>query len=384
MELELTRSLRISGSAGSAERVTRALLERAGIQVGGSASHDIQVHDPSFYRRVLRDGLLGLGESYMEGWWDTESLDACMERITRADLDGVIRGSVRLLAYALYAALANLQRPARAFEVGRRHYDLGNDLYRAMLDPRMIYSCAYWEGGAETLAEAQEAKLELVCRKVELSANRRLLDVGCGWGGLARFAAERHGAHVTGVTVSEAQAADAVRACAGLPVDIVLRDYREITGTFDAVVSVGMMEHVGPKNYRAYMDMMDRCLARDGVGLIHTIVANTPQDGIDPWFHRYVFPNAVLPSLSALLRAMEGRFVVEDVHNFGPDYDRTLLAWHQKLGRRWSELPPRYDRRFRRMWSFYLLTCAAGFRARRLQLCQIVVTKKRPRKPRCR
>ncbi len=330
---------------------TRAeeLLAHAGVRVDGGRPWDIRVHDGRLFSRVLAEGSLGLGESYMDGWWECDRLDELIHRVLSADLDTRVVPWKDALRVA-WARLVNLQRPGRAFEVGRRHYDLGNELFERMLDRRMIYSCGYWKDAA-TLDAAQEAKLDLVCRKLELRNGMRVLDIGCGWGGTARFAAERYGASVVGVTVSAEQAALARRMCAGLDVEILLRDYRALEGTFDRVLSIGMFEHVGVKNYRTYFEVVRRHLAPDGLFLLHTIGSNRSLRKNDPWTERYIFPNSMLPSARQIAAAAEGRCVLEDWHGFGPDYDRTLMAWHANVERHWPELAGRYDERFHRMWT---------------------------------
>ncbi len=367
----------------SAEALIRELFEAAGVRIGGTGRHDLQVHDPRFYRRVLGDGNLGLGEAYMDGLWDSPAIDEMIARLLQGGLYDRARTGPREIALFLGARFCNLQRIGRAFEVGRRHYDIGNDLFEAMLDSRMIYSCAYWRS-AHALEEAQLAKLDLVCRKIGLKPGAKVLDLGCGWGGFARHAAENYGAEVTGLTVSREQAELAERRCRGLPVEIRLQDYRAVHGRYDAVISLGMLEHVGPKNYRTYMEVSFRCLAPHGVSLIQTICGNRSARYVDPWMNRYIFPNGVIPSLDQLSRAMQGLFVMEDVHNFGPYYDRTLLAWHENLCAAWPHLGAHYDERFRRMWNYYLLSCAATFRARHHQLVQLVVTRAGAPQPDCR
>jgi len=367
----------------SAEGFVRSLLERAGISVGGSAPHDIVVHDRRFYARVARDASLGLGESYMDGWWDCPAIDQMIARIHRAKLAEAVRGSWKLTAAALRARLFNLQSRKRAFEVGERHYDIGNDLYRAMLDARMVYTCAYWNG-ATTLEEAQEAKLDLVCRKLGLQPGMRVLELGCGWGSFAKFAAEKYGVSVTGYSVSKEQIALGRELCAGLPVNLRLDDYRNAAGKFDRVVSIGIMEHVGPKNYRTYMEVADRCLAPGGMSFVHTIGCCVSDALCDPWTHKYIFPNGQVPSVAQLAKAMERLFVIDDVHNIGPHYDPTLMAWHARFTAAWSKLRAYYDERFYRMWTYYLLMSAAAFRARYLQLYQIVMTRGDAPQPACR
>lgn len=368
--------------ARRADEACRELLARAGITVNGPNPWDIQVHDERLYTRALRDGSLGVGEAYVDGWWDCEALDQMMERLFRARLDIAIKENWVFLAHALRARFFNLQ-VARPFEVAHKHYDIGNDLYEAMLDPRMVYTCAYWKD-ATTLEEAQRAKLELVCRKVGLRPGMRVLDLGCGWGGFASHAAEHHGVSVVGYTVSKEQVAWAQERYSHLDVEFRLDDYRNATGTFDAVVSIGLMEHVGAKNYRSYMELVDRCLVPNGTAFIHTIAGTLSRQQIDPWFHKYIFPNASFPTLTTLGAAMEGLMVAEDIHNIGEHYDRTLMAWWQRFDAAWPTLRARYGDRFYRLWKYYLLVSAGGFRARNINLLQVVMTRQGTPQPDCR
>jgi len=351
---------------------TEELLALADVRIGGPRPWDLTVHDDRLYARVLAHGSLGLGESYMDGWWDCDALDEFIHRILRANLDERVQPWKDALR-VLRARLTNLQKPSRAFQIGRRHYDIGNDLFSRMLDRRMIYSCAYWRDAA-TLDEAQEAKLDLVCRKLGLRPGLRVLDIGCGWGGTARFAAERYGVSVLGVTVSAEQAAYGQRLCEGLDVEIRLQDYRRVEGTFDRVLSIGMFEHVGYKNYARFMRSVRQRLADDGLFLLHTIGGNRSVRRNDSWTDRYIFPNSMLPSTRQIAAAIEGTFVLEDWHGFGPDYDRTLIEWHRNFARHWPELEARYGERFRRMWTYFLLSSAGGFRARKNQLWQLVLS----------
>jgi len=244
-----------------------------------------------------------------------------------------------------------------------------------MLDKGMNYSCGYWQK-AKTLDDAQEAKLDLICRKVNLSPGMAVLDIGCGWGGFARYAAENYQANVTGITVSSKQVKWARDYCHDLPVTILLQDYRDQKGTFDRIISIGMFEHVGVKNYRKYMKVVHRCLKSDGLFLLHTIGGNRSVGTCDPWLTKYIFPNAMLPSARQITSAAEGLFVLEDWHSFGPHYDTTLMAWHDNFTWGWEQLSPGYDERFYRMWTYYILCCAGSFRARDNQLWQIVFSKK--------
>jgi len=358
--------------AGLQRRVT-LLLHEAGVTVGGDQPHDIHVHDPQFHTRVMAQGSLGLGESYMDGQWDAASLDGFLYHLMQAHLDERVH-SWRDVADGLKARLFNLQAGSGSFEVGRRHYDLGNDLYEAMLGQRLVYSCGYWRD-AQDLDGAQEAKLDLICRKLGLRPGQHVLDIGCGWGEALKFAAVRYGVSGVGITISQEQADYARQLCAGLPIEIRLQDYHDLNETFDAIFSVGMFEHVGDKNYRGYFEVARRCLHPPGLFLLHTIGGNLSRHRTDPWIARYIFPNSMLPSAAQVTAAFEGLFVLEDWHNFGTDYDRTLQAWRLNVENAWPQLDPqRYDERFKRMWRFYLAASMASFRCRHAQLWQLVLS----------
>lgn len=353
-----------------------ALLERADVRVGGTREWDIQIHHPQVLQRILAQGSLGLGESYMDRWWDCERVDEFIARVLRARLDRRV-GSPGLWLSVLRARVMNLQSVARAWQVGREHYDLGNDLYQAMLDPYMAYSCGYWTR-ATTLEQAQEAKLDLICRKLGLVRGMTLLDIGCGWGSLLRFAAEHYGVHGLGLTVSAEQAKWGAEKAKGLPIRFELTDYRQfnVNGSqrFDRIASIGMFEHVGHKNYRDYMAMARRSLIDDGLFLLHTIGKNQTHLNIDPWIEKYIFPNGALPALSELTAAAEQDFIIEDIHNFSADYDKTLMAWYERFEAAWPTIQTNYTERFHRMWRYYLLCCAGTFRARDNQLWQVVLS----------
>lgn len=350
----------------------QSLLAAADVRLDGSRPWDMQVHDPRLPARLVAGGSLALGESYMDGGWDAQSLDGFLFHLLDARIDQRARGWADIRD-ALRARLFNLQAGRRSYVVGERHYDLGNDLYKAMLGKRLVYSCGYWRV-ADNLDDAQEAKLDLICRKLDLQPGMRVLDIGCGWGEALKFAAERYGVSGVGITISREQAAYARELCAGLPVEIRVQDYRELDERFDRILSVGMFEHVGVKNYRTYFDVARRSLAEDGLFLLHCIGSSRSVRQTDPWIAKYIFPNSMLPSAAQITRANEGHFVIEDWHNFGADYDRTLQAWRANIERAWHTLPPRYDRRFRRMWRYYLAGSMASFRARRIQLWQLVLS----------
>jgi len=359
--------------SGTPSEKIQSLLALADIHVNGSRPWDPQIHNDELYSRVLVGGSLAFGESYMDGWWDCEALDDMFTRLLRAKLPSRLRGlaKVKLMLSAAQHQVFNFQSRARAFQVGEAHYDIGNTLYEKMLDPTMSYSCGYW-AEAENLQQAQFNKLDLICRKLKLEPSMRLLDIGCGWGGLAEHAARHYGAQVTGITISREQQKLARERVAGLPVDIELIDYRDLTGRFERVVSVGMFEHVGPKNYRTYFETVAQLLKGNGLFLLHTIGEEHTTRAPDAFIHKYIFPNGKVPSREQINNASLDILRLEDWHNFGPDYDRTLMAWQQNFEHAWPTLAGDYDQVFYRMWRYYLSCCAGYFRSRKGQLWQLV------------
>ncbi len=353
------------------KRRAQSLLQRADIRINGNRPWDITVHREEFYGRVFREGSVGLGESYMDGWWDAPALDQFFEHIFRADLDESRIPDWPALRLHILSLLLNVQKKSRSAKVGEDHYDLGNDLFEAMLDKRMVYTCGCWTG-AQGLNRAQEAKLDFVCRTLNLQPGMTVLDIGCGWGGFAKFAAENYGARVTGITISKEQAAFTQQRCAGLPIEIRVQDYRDLQGQFDCAVSLGMFEHVGYKNYRTYMNVVRRAIAGCGRFYLSCIGKNRSVRITDPWIEKYIFPNSMLPSLKQIGAATEGLFVLESLQNWAADYDRTVMAWFNNFKSHWSELRRRYDERFYRMWEFYLMASAGSFRSGKLQAWQIV------------
>jgi len=360
----------------SSKEAVKALISRADIRINGNRPWDIKVKNEDLYKRVLVKASLGLGEAYMDGWWDCPAPDQFFDHLIRADLDKIVRGDWKIILAGARAHVSNLQSVGRAFQIGKQHYDIGNDLFEGMLDKRMVYSCGYWKN-VNTLDEAQEQKLELICQKLELKPGMRLLDIGCGWGSLLEYAAIRYGIEGVGVTVSGEQAKLARSRLKGLPIRIVVEDYRKITGKYDRIASVGMFEHVGFKNYKDFMGIVNNCLNPGGLFLLHSIAENSTDTHLDPWINKYIFPNGLLPSISQIGKASEGVFVMEDWQNFGPDYDKTLMAWSKNFKKVWPDIKDKYDERFYRMWEYYLLSCAGAFRARGVQLWQIVYSKDR-------
>jgi cyclopropane-fatty-acyl-phospholipid synthase len=358
-------------SAGPKSYFT-GILKDAGIEIGGSRPFDVTVHDDRLWGRAISHGTLGFGEAYMDGWFDSDALDQFIYKLLEYDIYAHLKPDLGLALSFLRGRLLNLQR-SRVTEVGERHYDIGNDLYAAMLDKRMIYSCGYW-AEATTLDAAQEAKLDLICRKVGLAPGMKVLDIGSGWGGFLKFAAERYGIEGVGITISKEQAAYAEATTGALPIETRLMDYMALEGQFDRVISIGMFEHVGYKNYDAYFRKVRSLLRPDGLFLLHTIGNNFTSTHGDPWTEKYIFPNGMLPSIRQISSSIERVFVMEDWHNFGADYDRTLMAWWANFDAAWPDLRDKYGDRFWRMWRFYLHVFAAMFRARNIHLWQVVLS----------
>ena len=358
------------------QSLVKELLSLANIEINGSNPWDIQVHDDRFYKRAVTEVELGLGESYMDNWWDVEKLDEMIYQIIRADLQNKVKHNLKVALQLAGFYIINMQARRRAFIIGERHYDLGNDLFQNMLDKRMNYSCGYWKN-ATTLDEAQENKLDLICKKLYLKPGMKVLDIGCGWSAFGKYAAEKYGVEVVGLTVSKEQVALGKELCKGLPVEFRLLDYREVNDKFDSIVSVGMIEHVGYKNYKEYFQIAERNLEGDGLFLLHTIGEVRSTKNTDAWTHKYIFPNGMLPSISQLGKAIEGIFVMEDWHNIGADYDKTLMSWFDNFNNSWDKIKNKYNERFYRMWKYFLLSSAGAFRARsKNQLWQIVLSKK--------
>jgi len=361
-------------NATAPERLVPELLARADVEINGSRPWDLHVHHDRFFQRLAAGGSMALGESYMDGWWDCEALDQFFDRILKHRLDRKAKKSLKTWWCGIKAMCTHSPGRWRAFSIGRHHYDIGNDLFTLMLDNWMNYSCAYWHN-ADSLDNAQEAKMDLICRKLKLQPGMHLLDIGCGWGGLAAYAAQHYGVEVLGITVSQEQQKLARQRCKDLHVEIELMDYRDLNKTFDRIVSVGMFEHVGVYRYRTFMRTIRRCLTADGLFLLHTIAGNRSVRRCDPWIARYIFPNSMLPSSRQISTTAEKLLYLEDWHSFGPDYDLTLMAWYRNFIENWHQIKQAYDGRFFRMWSYYLLCSAGAFRARRNQLWQIVFSR---------
>ena len=350
------------------------LLQLADVTIDGDSPWDIKVKDDRVYPVLLQDGSLGLGESYMDGWWDCEQVDQLIARLISADLENKVRQNKKFLFRMLLSRFVNFQTRKQSLEVGRVHYDIGPDLYRQMLDTEMNYSCGYWKN-ATTLDEAQKDKLELSCQKLKLEPGMKVLDIGCGFGAFAKYAAKNYMVNVVGVTISEQQALWAKENCKGYPVEIRFQDYRDVTEIFDRVVSIGMFEHVGKKNYKDYMLLVFNSLVDDGLFLLHTIGTTCVESGTDAWISKYIFPNSILPTARDIPDACMGKFVIEDWHDFGLDYVKTLRAWYNNFTSHWYSLRNNYDQRFFRMWTYYLSLFMGSFQVRHIQVWQVVLSK---------
>lgn len=375
MSLTATSSspLRATRSSPARHGPMQDLLAKADIRVNGSRPWDIQLNAPHVLDRIASHGSLGLGETYVNGDWEAERLDEFFSRVLRARLDREVK-PLRLLLPVLRQRVFNRQNGKRAWQVGTVHYDLGNDFYQSMLGPSMTYSCGYWKN-AGTLDQAQEAKLELACRKLRLEPGMRVLDIGCGWGSFMAHAARHYGVKCMGITISKAQAEFIRHRDPGLPLEVQLRDYHDLQGRFDRIVSIGMFEHVGTRNYRTFMRVARRCLTDDGLFLLHTIGKNERGGATEPWIEKHIFPNARLPAIGDISDAADGLFVIEDLHNFGADYDKTLMAWHANFEAAWPRFAELFGERFHRQWRYYLLSSAGAFRARDVQVWQWLLSK---------
>lgn len=362
-------------SDNKAKIIIQKLLSRADIEINGSRPWDPQIHNEALYSRVLREGSLGLGESFMDGWWDVEALDQFFYKFFVADLTKQTSLPLREKLSIAKAYLLNLQTKKDSLKVAHQHYDLSFEMYMSFLDPYNQYSCAYFKDTTD-LNKAQEQKLDLICNKLQLSSKDKVLDIGCGWGGFAKYAATKYGCSVTGITISKEQAKYAIEDTKGLPVEINVQDYRDLQGRFDKIVSVGMIEHVGNKNYRNLFLKVHKLLSDSGLFLLHTIGNSDSQIGVEPWMNKYIFPNSEMPGGSQLVKAADKLFITEDWHNFGAYYDLTLMAWYKRFDKNFYKFKnDQYNERFYRMFKYYLLICAGLFRARDKQLWQIVFSK---------
>lgn len=358
------------------QRAIRRALDKADVQIGGSRSGDITVNDPKFYRDVFMSGALGLGESYMDGSWDSDRVDLFIEKILRS---GNYANDWRWPAciHRLKGRLFNQQTRTRSRDVVEQHYDQNFELYQTFLDPYNQYTVGYFRG-TDDLNEAQEKKLELICKKLQLKKSDRVLDIGCGWGGFAKYAAEKYGCEVVGITLSDEQLRHAKELTQELPVEIRQQDYRDLRGEkFDKIAAIGVVEHVGYKNYREFMEVVHASLNEDGIFFVDTIGQKFSSTAGDPWTNKYIFPGGMLPSLEQLAEASKGLFIQNgDVEDLDQDYYKTLRAWDDNFQRNWSpQIASKYPENFYRMFRYYFNSFAGAFKAERIHDWHIVYNK---------
>lgn len=325
-------------------------------------------------KALLVEPELGFGDSYSSGDLEIEgdlvTLVEMAARVAPRKPNLFVRFGKWLYrrgATTLMAARSNIQH----------HYDLGNEFYRLWLDERMVYTCAYYERPDMTLEEAQFAKMEHVCKKLRLRPGQQVIEAGCGWGSLAMHMARHHGVHVRAFNISREQLDYAwerakAEGMAG-QVEFVMDDYRNITGTCDRFVSVGMLEHVGPENYATLGDVIQRTLRPDGLGLVHSIGRTYPTP-LSAWLEKRIFPGAYIPTIREMMSVFEPRFSVLDIENLRMHYAQTLLHWLGRFEASAGQVRAMYDEKFVRSWRMYLASARAGFLSNTVDLFQVVFT----------
>lgn len=347
------------------------LFEKADITINGSRDWDIQVHNKQFLSRVLRDGTIALGESYIEGWWDAKRIDQFIYKLLKSGIVSYMQKPLIQKWYDLKSKAINKQSKTKALKNASFHYNLGNRLFESTLDKSMNYSCAYWRN-AKTLNQAQENKMHLICKKLKLEKGMKVLDIGCGWGGFAKFASEKYGVKVTGLTISKDQFDYAKKYCKKNNVEILLEDYRDHIGQYDRIICVEMMEHVGSKNHRKFVEKVYQNLKKEGLFLLQCISVNKILERNDPWIDKYIFPGSVPLCAKQINNATDNLFYIVDWEDFTQDYHRTMMEWHKNFKKNWKNIKNHYDKKFYRLWEFYLLCCPATALAKTHHLWQIV------------
>ena len=353
-------------------------LRNHGVLFNGQNPWDPQIHNEKVFNRILEQGYLGVGESFMDEDWDVERLDELVARVHSNDVGWENIFSSGLFLHWLKSKIFNMQKGEKAYDVGQKHYDLGNDLYEVMLDKRMIYTCGYWEEG-DDLVSAQEKKMDMIIEQLDLREGDHVLDIGCGWGGLMKYMTQKKNISCVGLTVSKEQAVYARKKCDGLPIEIIVEDYNKYVPekSFDKIVSIEMIEAVGQKNFRIYMKKVHSWLVPQGRFFLQSIGSTAPKTVSDPWLDKYIFPNGILPSKSQLEKSMKGLFDVMQWQNIGKHYDPTLMAWWNNFVKGYELLDhKKYDKRFYRMWKYYLQSCAGGFRSGNWEDWQILLMRK--------
>ena len=364
------------------ENNAKKILQKAGIEVNGNNPWDIQVKDKSGYIDTALFGTLGFGDAYINKKWEVEKMDVFFEKILKSKSNNI--GIFFEKIQRLRDWVINTQAGKKAFEVGEKHYDLGNEMYGHMLGESMGYSAGFYLKENNSLEEAQYEKFDRICRKLKLEPGMNVLEIGAGWGTFAKHAAKNYGVSVVGLTVSEEQKKFAEKRCEGLDVKFLLLDYQKIgsgyNNYFDRVVSIEMIEAVGKKNFNTYFEIISRTLKDNGLCAIQAIMGSGEHD---TFISTRIFPNGILPSLLDISKNIEGKLKIKEVESFGSDYDKTLMSWDKNFRDNWDKIKNikskegkyLYDEKFYRMWRYYLMCCAGSFRAKHIDVWQIVFYK---------
>lgn len=353
----------------------KAFLEQADIQVEGSRPWDIKICHPGFFKCIMQQGLLGLGESYMDGWWECERLDIFVYKFLSGQLDEALPTHLHDILKFFSAKLLSIRSDENNSKRGHNDYEIGDDIFAIMLDSYMQYSCGCWRQ-ATCLNEAQTAKLDMMCEKLQLTPGMRVLDIGCGWGGTAEYMARHYDVYVEGITDSTEQQKIAQARCEGLNVTIMLGDFRDpLDDQFDRIIALGTLQNIGLKSYKTFFEWVASCLRPDGFFLLQSIGSGQLVNHIGPWINKYIFPGGCLPSGEQIIHSTQPYLHIEDWINLGEDYDKTFMAWEKRINTAWPELRHHYSPKFKRMLDYYLCSCAGFLRARKLNMWEVVFSR---------
>jgi cyclopropane-fatty-acyl-phospholipid synthase len=335
--------------------------------------------------KLLINPELSFPEAYMNGEIKIENgtlldfLNLTFKNLGRSEIN-TTGYFIKKILHA-YRFLTNFNLPLRSKKNVEHHYDLGEELYNLFLDKKFrMYSCAYWKSTEESLEQAQQNKINHIIKKLDLRTGQKVLDIGCGWGGLCFEMAKQSECEVTGITLSKNQYEYCIKKSKELKLDnqchFELLDYRHLKGKFNRIVSVGMVEHVGRKFYKTFFKKINDLMTEDGLSLIHTIGSTEPKSPPQPWISRYIFPGGLVPSGSDLIDAIEKTgLVLTDMESLIRHYDQTLKAWLERFQDNRSKAKKMYDERFCKMWEFYLASCSAAFKYRDLLVYQLQIAK---------
>lgn len=349
------------------------LLREANIEPNGASPWDPQIKDERFYRTVLLRGSVGLGDAYLNGWWECADISGFILRIIKSGIHLRVP-RVDIFLRRLRFGLIDAQNRIRSKRVAELHYDEDPYIFEVMLGSTNSYTCARWKG-VITLDAAQQQKMDLLCKKAGLSSGMTVLDIGSGWGGFLAYAAERYQVRGIGLTISKTQLDYARKRYGNLPVEFRLQDYRDFVGGVDAVVSICVIEHVGSDHYREYFQKVRETLTReDGFFAMQCILACDTQARMDPWTEKHIFPNGILPTLERIENAVEGILHIVDREFFRDDYVRTFSAWYENLVRNKNAIIARCGVRYFRKYEYYLCLYIAGFGSGRIDVGQFVLS----------